>query len=490
MERASGILLHISSLPSSYGIGTFGLSAYEFVDFLAKACQRYWQILPLCMTSYGDSPYQSPSTYAGNINFIDFDILKSEGYLKSDDYNLIDWGKNKSKIDYNKVFLNRKAVLYKAVKQFDINNKEYLEFLRANKWLNDFSLFMAIKESYNLVNFNNWDNGFISKNKSQIFDFQQKNQEQIDYFKITQYWFFKQYFNLKSYANKNGIKIIGDIPFYVAYDSADVWSNPKLFELDENLIPLNVAGVPPDFFSPDGQLWGNPLYNYAEMEKDNYKWWESRLDHCFKLYDVLRIDHFRAFDSYYSIPFGEQTAKKGKWCKGVGFSFFEKLKLLDKSIIVEDLGDINESVRSLVKLTKFPNMKVLQFAFDSDLNNEFLPHNFGKNCVVYTGTHDNMTTKSWFKTLSIKSKLMFLKIVPNSFFKPKTQALIKFAFMSNADTVIIPLQDFLNLSNKARMNTPSTLGDNWQWRVSKKQLSNKLFQDIMKLTKRYNRISH
>lgn len=488
MQRASGILLHISSLPSDYGIGTLGKCAYNFVDFLAKSRQRYWQILPIGMTSFGDSPYQSPSAFAGNINFIDLEILTNDGYLTKSDYDKIDWGKRLTKVDYAKIFKNRKAVLKKAVEKFDIYDKGYISFCNQSKWLCDFALFMAIKESFNLVSFNNWDSAFISKNKKAIDDFCKNNQPLLNFYKVTQYWFFKQYFNLKAYANKKGIKLIGDIPFYVAYDSADVWANPQNFELDESLNPINVAGVPPDFFSTDGQLWGNPLYNYSTMQKDNFSWWNERLSFCFKLYDILRIDHFRAFDSYYSIPFGEKTAKNGTWKKGVGFEFFEKLNLLDKNIIVEDLGDINDSVRDLVKLTGFPNMKVLQFAFDSDLSNDFLPHNFGKNCVVYTGTHDNMTTKGWFNALPIKSKKLFYKLVPNCFFKSKSKALVDYAFMSSADTAIIPIQDFLNLGNSARMNTPSTLNNNWQWRLKKKQLSGKLSTRIKKLTKKYNRV--
>lgn len=490
MERASGILLHISSLPSKYGIGTFGISAYKFVDFLVKSGQKYWQILPLGMTSYGNSPYQSPSTFAGNINFIDFDILKNDGYLDIADYNSIDWGDNLNKVDFNKQFLNRKTVLKKAVEKFSLSDRDYINFCKNNKWLNDFSLFMAIKDCHNLVSFNNWEEEFIKKDEQAISKFNREHKDIIDFYKITQYWFYKQYKNLKSYANKNNIKIIGDIPFYIAYDSADVWANPELFELDQNLNPVNVAGVPPDFFSPDGQLWGNPLYNYDVMAKDNYSWWKNRLEHCFKLYDVLRIDHFRAFDSYYSIPFDSATAKTGEWRKGVGYKFFEKLDILDKNIIIEDLGDINDSVRKLVKYTGFPNMKILQFAFDSDSTNEFLPHNYDNNCVVYTGTHDNMTTKGWYKTLPLKSRLMFLKFVPKSILRNKTNALIDYAFMSKADTVIIPLQDFLNLDNKSRMNIPATLGDNWEWRISEKQLNEKLIDYINLLTKKSGRLYH
>lgn len=472
--------MHITSLPSNYGIGTFGEAAYEFIDFLAQSKQSFWQILPLGMTGYGNSPYQSPSAFAGNINFIDLDILIEKGYLKKNIVTDIDWGKSKTKIDYNKIYQNRTKILKIAAKKFSKNCVEYEKFLENNDyWLNDFSIFMAIKETYGMVSFDNWDVEYIKREKACIDKFIVEHNELIDFYKITQFWFFEQFFKLKKYANENNIKIIGDIPFYVAYDSADVWASPNNFELDENYLPINVAGVPPDAFSDDGQLWGNPLYNYAEMRKNDYGWWKQRIEFGFSLCDVLRIDHFRAFDSYYAIPFGNVTAKSGEWRMGEGIEFFKKLNLLDRNIIAEDLGEITQSVRALIKATGYPNMKVLQFAFDTDEANEFLPHNYTKNCVVYTGTHDNNTTRGWYRSANAIEKKNVSKFVPYSKRMKKTDALIKYAFSSIADTVIIPLQDYLNLDEKSRMNTPSTLFGNWEWRVCEKDLGQKLSEKII-----------
>lgn len=488
MERASGILMHISSLPSDYGIGTFGECAYRFVDFLKSAGQRYWQTLPLNITSYGDSPYQSPSAFAGNINFIDFDILRRQGYLKIEDYMDLDFGNNPIKIDYSKIFYNRSKVLKKAAAGFDIEKQEYQNFCKNNFWLNDYALFMALKEKNNNHSFIKWDDDIKFRNEKAINKFVKENKDLINYYKITQYFFYSQFFELKNYAAQNHILIIGDIPFYIAYDSADVWSNPELFELDNKLIPLNVAGVPPDFFSDSGQLWGNPLYNYDEMKTDNYKWFKRRFENDFLKCDILRIDHFRAFDSYYAIPFGNIDARKGEWRKGVGIKFLKEIELIGKNIIAEDLGDVGESVKKLIQESGFPNMKVLEFAFNKGLKNEFLPHNYDKNCVVYTGTHDNDTVRGWYKTITRAEKKMLYDYMPRSIRMKKSKALIEMALESIADTAIIPMQDYLDLDENARMNIPSTLGGNWQWRITKNQLSASLARNIKKLSQKHNRV--
>lgn len=488
MDRACGILMHISSLPSDYGIGTFGEAAYSFVDFLKSAGQKYWQTLPLNMTSYGDSPYQSPSAFAGNINFIDFDMLRRKGYLQQEDYLYLDFGNNIEKIDYSKIFSNRSIVLQKAVARFNTEDADYRRFCNNHFWLDDYALFMAIKEKHNHQSFTCWDDDLKFRKPSVIKNFIKENKELLEFYKITQYFFYSQFSELKDYAFLKGILIIGDIPFYIAYDSADVWSNPELFELDSQLLPLNVAGVPPDFFSTSGQLWGNPLYDYDQMKKDNYNWFKRRFENSFLKCDILRIDHFRAFDSYYAIPFGSVDACIGEWRKGVGLEFLEETELIGKNIIAEDLGDVGESVQQLIKESGFPNMKVLEFAFDRGQKNEFLPHNYDNNCVVYTGTHDNNTVRGWYKNIAPVEKKMLHDYMPRSRYMKKSKALIEMALESVADTAIIPMQDYLDLGEDARMNMPSTLGGNWEWRVKKEQLSDKLARRIRKLTLRTKRI--
>lgn len=477
--KGAGILLHISSLPSKHGIGTFGEAAYRFVDFLAEADQQYWQMLPLGMTGYGNSPYQSPSAFAGNINFIDLDMLASQNYIFERDYADIDWGNCESRIDYNKIYAERTSILKKAANQFHLGNPEFIEFCKTNSfWIDDFALFMAIKEHHNMQGLDQWSAEYLLKNDNAIEDFSSRHKHSITFYKITQFWFYQQLGALKKYVNSLGIRIIGDIPFYVAYDSADVWANPAMFELDENLLPKNVAGVPPDSFSEDGQLWGNPLYDYEEMRKDWYLWWRQRIKQCFLQCDILRIDHFRAIDSYYAVPYNRPNARQGEWRKGEGMDFIQALNLKNLPIIVEDLGDINDSVRELIEKTGLPNMKVLQFAFDSDSNNEFLPRNYQKDCVVYTGTHDNNTVKGWYKTLSIKQKCSLLRHVPYSLIMSKSSALIRYAHKSGANIAIIPLQDYLNFDETARMNIPSTLNNNWEWRVTYAELSDILVNRI------------
>lgn len=488
MKRSSGILLHISSLPSDYGIGTMGRAAYEFVDFLSAAGQKYWQILPCNMTGYANSPYQSLSAYAGNIYFIDLDRLSDRGYLEPGEYRTIDWGAEPERVDYQKLCRMRLPVLKRAAARFTVDQK-YLDYCRENEsWLEDYALFMAIKEHHGMAGFERWEHGLKFKQSEALQDFSIRNAAGIDFYKITQFWFSEQYSSLKQYAHNRGLQIIGDMPFYIAYDSADVWSNPHLFELSENYRPLHVAGVPPDAFSDDGQLWGNPLYDYDKMKQDDFRWLKERISFNLKLYDLLRLDHFRAFDSYYAVPYGRRDARIGEWRKGLGYEFFERLNLLDSGIIAEDLGDINENTRLLIEKTGFPNMKILQFAFNTDSHNEFLPFNYrSNNCVVYTGTHDNNTVKGWYRKASWKEKANLFRFVPRSFLMPKSGALIEYAMSSAANLIIIPMQDYLNLGEYARMNTPSTVFNNWEWRMRPSHLSESLSSRIYKLTQKYHR---
>lgn len=492
-KRASGILLHISSLPSDYGIGTFGKEAYRFADFLKKSGQSYWQILPLGQTSYGDSPYQSFSINAGNPYFIDLDLLCSDGLLNKEEYSFLNWGENSTKIDYKVLYDTRYVVLEKAFNRFDIQDKEYQKFLTDEKeWIDDYALFMSIKKSYNDRSWEEWDIKFKKRDKKTLKDFIDKNKKKIEFWKFLQYEFYKQWSNLKKYVNTLGIKIIGDIPIYVAYDSVDVWKNPEYFQLDENLKMTSVAGCPPDGFSAIGQLWGNPLYNWSYMEEKGYEWWLKRLKVATTLYDVVRIDHFRGFESYYSIPAGETTAINGEWRKGPGIKLFNtvKEKLGDLDLIAEDLGYLTEDVLKLLKESGYPGMKLLQFAFDSREGGDYLPHNYISNSVGYIGTHDNDTGVGWLvnaKTEDIEYMRMYLDIYSYDD-KNTVWRMISRIMSSVCDTVIIQMQDYLGLGSEARMNIPSTLGGNWCWRMDKNSLNDDLAKGIIHLTGLYKRI--
>ena len=397
MKRSAGILLALSSLPSAYGIGCFDSAAYRFVDWLKEASQSYWQILPLGHTSYGDSPYQSFSSFAGNPYYISLDALIEEGLLTKKECEAADLVTKEDQVDYSKQYQNRYSLLKKAYKNSRIqNDASFDRFLRENTWLEDYALFMAIKERHGGTPWNLWDKELKFRDPRAIRRFRERNASLVGFYQFLQYHFDNGWQELKAYANQNGIQIIGDIPIYVAYDSADTWASPDLFQLDQNKTPLAVAGCPPDGFSENGQLWGNPLYDWKKHEATGYRWWISRLAHSFRLYDAVRIDHFRGFDEYYSIPYGEKTAKNGHWEKGPGIALFQALKaaLGEHEVIVEDLGFMTDSVRKLVSDTGYPNMKVLEFAFDSrdsGSGNDHLPHNYPENCVAYTGTHDNQT---------------------------------------------------------------------------------------------------
>lgn len=490
--RTSGVLMHISSLPGNIGIGTLGKEAYKFVDFLKSAGQTYWQVLPLCPTSYGDSPYQSFSTFAGNPFFIDFYSLCDDGLLTNKDFENIDWGENPERIDFEKVYKNRFSVLRKAYKVFDKNNSDYKIFCNKNEfWLDDFALYMAIKEVNLGKPWKEWNTDIKLRKKNVISSMKKEFEDEVEFYKTIQYFFFVQWNKLKAYANTNGIKIIGDIPIYVAGDSADVWANPKQFLLDDDCNPVEVAGCPPDAFSDEGQLWGNPLYNWDYMKKDGYSWWKKRIEHLCNMCDVIRIDHFRGFESYYCIPAESKTAKIGEWRKGPGIEFFREIErdLGKKNIIAEDLGFLTPAVKKLLKQSKYPGMKVLQFAFDTDEENDYLLHNFTKNSVAYAGTHDNDTIIGYMtKTAPRKTRKRAKEYLRLTRREGYNWGFMKAVWSSNSDTAIVTMQDLLGLGNEARMNFPSTTKDNWQWRAKPDYITDELTEKVRYYTELYQRI--
>ncbi len=476
--RGSGILLHVSSLPSPYGIGTLGKAAYEFVDFLAKSGQKYWQILPLGHTGFGDSPYQAFSAFAGNPYMVDLDFLCRDGLLKHEEYRDVDWGKNGRKVNYGKLSQNRIRVLKNVQSRFK-KTDEYELFCAENAfWLEDYSVFASMKERFSGAPFFEWKKPLPEADK-----------RECEFWKVLQFLFFSQWKNLKAYANSKGIKIIGDLPIYVAYDSSDVMGNPELFELNLQGRPVSVAGVPPDAFSPTGQLWGNPVFDWDYMRHDGFGWWIKRISHSFTMFDVLRIDHFRGFSSFYSVPFGSENAVNGSWRAAPGAELFEAVeKAIGKTeIIAEDLGFIDSGVRELIKRTGFPGMKILQFAFDSRDGGDYLPHNYGKNCVVYIGTHDNDTLAGWLESAPQKDVERAAEYLRLNKTEGYVEGFIKSALASVADTVILTMQDLLSLGTQARMNVPSTVSGNWQWRAVKHDFSLSLAEKLNKWTDLYGR---
>ncbi|MBR2718357.1 MAG: 4-alpha-glucanotransferase [Clostridia bacterium] len=498
MQRNAGILLPISSLPSKYGIGCFSQCAYDFVDWLHDAGQTYWQILPICPTSYGDSPYQSFSTYAGNPYFISLEALIEEGVLTQEECDAADFGSNPADVDYAALCNNRYPLLRKAYERSDISkNPDYQAFLAENHWwLNDYALFMALKNFFCGQSWSTWPEDIRLR-----WDFALDHYRRVLYFDIEfqmylQFKFFQQYRALKKYANSRGIKIVGDIPIYVAMDSADTWANPQLFQLDETNTPTAVAGCPPDGFAATGQLWGNPLYRWDYHKETGFQWWTTRLWYCYQLYDVTRIDHFRGFDEYYAIPYGEPTAVNGKWMPGPGMDLFNALEenLGKHEVIAEDLGYMTDTVRELVKDSGFPNMKVLEFAFDArdtGSASDYLPHNYSENCVAYTGTHDNETLVSWLDNIS-RAEVKMVRSYLCDHHTPKKQlykSLIALVLRSPAKDCIIPAQDYLGLDNSARMNFPSTIGTNWRWRLTPGQLDEEMREFVFDMTRRYGRLN-
>ncbi len=490
--RKSGILLPVSSIPSKYGIGTFSKQAYDFIDSLEKAGQSYWQILPLGPTGYGDSPYQSFSTFAGNPYYIDLESLIEEGYLTKDDCEKCDFGDDDEYIDYEKIYLSRFKVLKIAFQNSNVvNEADFQNYVRDNSyWLDDYALYMAVKNSFDGKSWSEWDEDIKLRKPAAMECYREKYAEEVMFYQFQQYLFAKQWFALKEYANQKKIQIIGDIPIYVAFDSADTWANPELFQLDDMLTPIAVAGCPPDAFSATGQLWGNPLYRWEYHKETGYAWWTKRIAYCYELYDVVRIDHFRGFDEYYSIPFADETAEFGHWEKGPGYDIFKaiKEKIGNKPVIAEDLGFLTESVIKLVKKTGYPGMKILQFAFDPREESDYLPHNYVVNSIVYTGTHDNDTILGWYNSLSRRDKAFARKYLNIRTNKDVQWEFIRAAMASVSETCVIPMQDYLGLGAEARINIPSTLGINWKWRMLPGQFTDELAQHILDMTKLYGRV--
>ena len=490
--------MHISSLPSEFGIGKLGDSAYMFANFLRDCGVQVWQILPLSPTSYGDSPYQSFSVHAGNPYFIDFQRLEKKGYLAPPDYADINWGDDPRRVDYARVYNYCFHVLRTAYSRFRKDDPGYLTFCEAQKaWLPEYALFMALKDAHEGKPWHQWEPELAQRDPKALGKAKETYSDQIDFYSVLQYWFYQQWGELKTYCNLNGISIVGDIPIYVAFDSSDAWANPELFQFDEDCEPVAVAGCPPDAFSATGQLWGNPLYNWEHHKETGYAWWMQRLAACFERYDVVRIDHFRGFDAYYAIPYGEPTAEHGHWEQGPGYDIFRamKEKLGEKEVIAEDLGFLTPSVIELVKKSGYPGMKILQFAFDSREESDYLPHNYTHNCVVYTGTHDNDTVMGWYDTLKGADKKLcddYLRL-KNADGEPIPREQLPWEFVraamsSVADLAIIPMQDYLELDSSARINTPSTLGCNWKWRMDKDALDPKLAKKIYRMAKLYGRL--
>lgn len=489
--RTSGILMHISSLPSEYGIGTMGREARKFVDFLVKSGQTYWQILPICPTSYGDSPYQSFSSLAGNPYFIDLETLCKDKLLTVQECKSYSWGRKKTEVDFGILYENRYDLLKKAYARFIKKEpKDYQEFCEKEQaWLDDYAVFMALKDANGGAAWSEWKQELRFRDEEAMNAVREEYAEEINFYKMLQYLFFKQWWSLKEYANRKGIQIIGDVPIYVAGDSADVWANPEQFYLDENLNPIEVAGCPPDAFSEDGQLWGNPLFRWDVMKADGYRWWTNRIGAMSKLYDIVRIDHFRGFDSYYAIPANDTTAKNGVWKEGPGMDLFNTMeaKLGKLNIIVEDLGFLTPSVLKLVKDSGFPGMKLIQFAFDTREESDYLPHNYQSHSVVYTGTHDNDTILGWMKTAPRDSVNFAKKYFNLTKEEGYNWGMMRGAWASVSDMAIVPMQDILGLDGKARMNTPSTLGCNWKWRAKADQITPQLAKKVKKYMKMYGR---
>lgn len=499
MERGAGILMHIASLPGKYGIGSMGKEAHKFADFLKESGIKYWQILPIGHTSYGDSPYQCFSAFAGNPYFIDYDILKEQGILFESDYIDENYGDNDEVIDYALIFDIKYKVLKKAFLNFKDNKsldelkKKFEEFKKLNSiWLDDYSLYMAVKNHFNLVSWHEWDEDIKMREPAAIMKYKSELAEEIEYWSFLQFLFFEQWSSLKEYVNSLDIQLVGDIPIYVAEDSVDTWSNKENFKMDSNsLKPITVAGCPPDMFSETGQLWGNIIYDWDYMKKDNYSWWLLRIKESLKIYDVLRIDHFRGFEAFWEIPYGDETAINGKWTKGPGMDLFNRIKdeLGDVNIIAEDLGFQTESLVEFLDETGFPGMKVLQFAFGSeDGSSNYLPHNYSNNCVAYTGTHDNDTFLGWFEETGSKEEALEAKAYLGlNEEEGYNWGFVRGVWNSVADLAIAPMQDFLNLGNEARINFPSTMSGNWQWRIKDGSLTSELAEKINFMTKRAGR---
>lgn len=478
MQRAAGLLMPITALPSPYGVGTLGQEARNFVDFLQAAKQTYWQILPVCPTGYGDSPYQSYSTFAGNPYWIDLDDLCQASLLNQEDYQNIHWFESENRVDYGLLYQNRINVLKIACDRLR-NHALFGEFQafvnEESSWLNAYALFMVFKQKFNGQAWQTWDEYFRYYDQNKLASWLQEYANDVYYWQAIQFLFFKQWWALRQYAIERGIKFIGDLPIYVASDSVDVWSNPSQFMLDANLNPTEVAGCPPDGFSPDGQLWGNPLYNWQSMREDRYAWWMRRFAHQFKIYQVLRLDHFRGFDAFYAVPFGDTTARNGRWITGPGIDFFNCIKenFPNQEMIAENLGFTTDSVVKLLNYSGLPGMYVMEFAFfNRNENADYLPHNFIPNSCVYLGTHDNNSVMGWARDDVSADVVQYVKEYINlNEHEEFNWGMMRSAWASVSNLAIMQVQDLLGLGSESRINLPATLGNNWTWRMQKGALT-------------------
>ena len=491
-KRSSGVLLHISSLPSPYGIGTMGREAYRFADRLKAAGQSWWQVLPLGPTSYGDSPYQSFSTFAGNPYFIDLDLLAEEGLVTAAELAAEDWGGDPRRVDYGALYVSRFRVLRRCYERGWAKSREAVEAFRREKpWLADYALFMALKARFGMKSWSQWPEEDVRLRRKEALDrWRRVLQEEIAFYEYLQYLFFRQWRALKDYVNGLGIRIIGDLPIYVAMDSADVWAEPEFFQLDSDNRPVEVAGVPPDYFSADGQLWGNPLYDYDRMRRDGFGWWIRRVEGASQLCDAVRIDHFRGLESYWAVPYGDKTARRGRWRKGPGMDLVGVLQgwFPQLSFIAEDLGFLTPEVRQLLADSGLPGMKVLQFAFDPREPSDYLPHTYGRNCVCYTGTHDNETLLQWEEGLDRASAAFARAYLGLGRGAKLSRAILKAGLRSVADTFIAPMQDWLELGAEARMNAPGTDQGNWRWRMGAEDFDDALTERMAEWTRMYGRL--
>ena len=497
MKRSSGVLMHISSLPNDQGIGSFGKEAYDFVDFLVETGQSYWQILPLTTTSYGDSPYASYSAFAGNTDFIDLKKLVEDGYLKRDHLEEVNFGGQVDKIDFEKLQAAKRPLLEAAVNQFiskkGLEKEAYKNFVEENKnWLIPFSQFMALKEKFNQKPWFEWPTEYQSSTSENVNVYFNEEKECTDYHLVTQYWFSQQWYALKNYANQKNISIIGDIPIYVAYDSVEFWESPEMFKVDENNVPTVVSGTPPDGFSDEGQYWGNPIYDWERMEENNFDWWIRRIKQNLTLYDYVRLDHFRGFEAYWEIPFGAASAKEGRWEKGPDKKLFETFneELGKINLIAEDLGYITPEVEDLLEFTSYPGMKILQHAFTGHVDSEHMPHHFVPNTIAYVGTHDNETGFGWYLDSTNQDQRdqldQYLNRRPGEHI---SDALNRGIAASVSNVVIYTMQDLLQLGNEARMNIPSTIGNNWDWRMSEQAITIDLKEKLLGWTQTYFRMN-
>ena len=491
MKRSSGILMPLFSLPSPYGIGTLGKAAYDFIDFLKAAGQKYWQLLPLCPTDHGDSPYSSPSTFAGNPYFIDLDTLAEEGLLDGEELKKIDWGGDEEKVDYRKMYENRLPVLRKAFeKGREAYAQEIQSFYDANRrWLENYALYMALKKKFENRPWYEWPEDIRRREAQAVERYSCELKEETRFWVFVQFMFYRQWDRLKTYAAENGISFIGDVPIYVAMDSADVWSEPWFFMMDENFVPTEVSGVPPDYFNEDGQLWGNPIYDYAKMKADGYGWWIRRIEGAARLYDAVRIDHFRGFESFWAVPYGEKTARSGVWRKGPGIelvriltSWFNQLEF-----IAEDLGINTPEVAEMLRESKLPGMKVLEFAFDSKSESSYLPHNCQSHSCCYIGTHDNNTVLGWLEEQSAEDLEFAADYMHITEEEGWCRGMIRTGMATGSNLFVMQMQDILELPGSCRTNMPGVAEGNWRWRMKKGAADSKTAAELLKITETYRR---